>query len=86
MAYEALVTGREVTDSLRLDRISVQDPTHYNHARSVKIGNRELISLATLRHYLGEDPTSRSVVRSDWRPLVEEFPGRRETAELEWRT
>jgi len=86
MAYEALLTAQEVADFLGLEQISVQNLTYYRHVNSVKVGNKVLISLGELRRYLEEGPACQAVTRSEWRPLVEEFPGRRKLAELEART
>ena len=82
MAYEALLTAQEVADFLGLQRVSVLQLAAGGHLRGTRIGNRVMIQLGELRRYLDEGPAPGVFRRQDWRPLVEEFPGRRKLAEV----
>jgi len=83
MAYEALLTAQEVADFLGLERISVLNLVRTRHMHGVKVGSKTVVSLGELRRYLEEGPAPGMSGREDWRPLIEEFPGRRKRAELE---
>ena len=86
MAYETLLTAQEVADFLGLERVSVLHLVNGRHVDGIKVGSKILVSLGELRRYLDEGPREGVVARPYWRPLVEEFPGRRKAAELEVRT
>jgi excisionase family DNA binding protein len=83
MAYEALLTAQEVADFLGLERISILNLVRADHMRGVKVGSKTVVSLGELRRYLEEGPAPGLSGREDWRPLIEEFPGRRKRAEQE---
>jgi excisionase family DNA binding protein len=85
MAYEALLTAQEVADFLGLQLGSVRQLVSSSHVDAVRIGQRLTIRLGELRRYLEEGPSTGMTRKTEWRPLIDEFPGRAKLAQFQAR-